>query len=151
MNKQMKSGKQKRPLLVIGWMEGIDLPKLGLKSIKAKIDTGARTSALHAVNIEPFERDGENWVRFRTRLQAGGALKSVEARIHETRAIKNTGGVPEDRIVIRTKLHLSDQSWTIAVSLADRTNMRFPMIVGRTALKSRNIAVHTRRANLLNG
>ena len=68
--------------------------------------------------------------------------------MHDERAIKNTSGVPEDRIIIRTRLQLTERSWAVSVSLADRSNMRFPMIVGRTALKENNIAVHTRRANL---
>ena len=72
----------------------------------------------------------------------------IETPVYDRRPIKNTSGVPEERIIIRTKLRLIDRSWDISVSLADRSNMRFPMIVGRSALKNHNIAVHTRRANL---
>lgn len=141
--------KKSRPeLLVIGWMEHLDLPDLGLTQIKAKIDTGARTSALHAIGIEPFRREGEDWVRFQVQSDERAPLLWAECAIHDRREIKNTSGIPEERIVIRTQLKLTDRSWPISVSLTDRKNMRFPMIVGRTALKQHNIAVHTRRANL---
>ncbi|MBN2741603.1 MAG: ATP-dependent zinc protease [Rhodobacteraceae bacterium] len=146
-----KSKPPKPELLVIGWMEHLDLPELGLHQIKAKIDTGARTSALHATQIEPFTRDGADWVRFRVQPDDRMPEVAVESPIYEWRHIKNTSGIPEERIVIRTKLKLIDRAWTIAVSLTDRSNMRFPMIVGRTALKKHNIAVHTRRANLTCG
>jgi hypothetical protein len=145
---KMKVKKPKQELLVIGWLEHLDLPDLGLNQIKAKIDTGARTSALHAIGIEPFERDGEAWVRFQVQIDEYAPLLWVEARIHDRRQIKNTSGIPEERIVIRTMLKLTNRSWPISVSLTDRTRMTFPMIVGRTALKHHNVAVHTRRANL---
>lgn len=138
-----KVKKPKRELLVIGWMEHLDLPELDLHDIKAKIDTGARTSALHATDIETFDRDGNEWVRFRS-----GSDRIIKAEVYDKREIKNTSGIPEKRIVIRTKLKLVDRAWDISVSLADRSNMRFDMIVGRTALKHHNIAVHTRRSNL---
>jgi len=138
----------KRDLLVIGWMEHLDLPQLGLHRIRAKIDTGARTSALHATKIETFWRKNADWVRFRTRADATAREVEVECPIHDRREIRNTSGIPEERIVIRTRLMLIDSGWSISVSLADRSAMKFPMIVGRTALKNHNIAVHTRRTGL---
>jgi len=148
VDKEIKPKKPRRPVLVIGWMEHLDLPELGLSAVKAKIDTGARTSALHAMNVETFQKQGVDWVRFQTRLGRSLPIQTVEAPIRDRRKIRNTSGVSEARIIIRTRLQLTDRSWTISVSLADRSNMRFPMIVGRTALKDHNIAVHTRRANL---
>ncbi|MDG1378177.1 MAG: RimK/LysX family protein [Yoonia sp.] len=143
-----KITKPKPPLLVIGWIEHLDLPDLGLARIKAKIDTGARTSALHATHITPFQKDGAEWVRFEVPIDDETAPILVQAPIYDRRDIKNTSGIPETRIIIRTRLKLTDRTWMITVSLSDRSNMRFPMIVGRTALKKHNIAVHTRRANL---
>jgi hypothetical protein len=140
--------KAKPELLVIGWMEHLDLPVLGLSQIKAKIDTGARTSALHATKIQTFRRDDKEWVRFQVKPDLRTPKVWVEAPVYDRRDIKNTSGIPEERIIIRTKLKLIDRSWIISVSLTDRSNMRFPMIVGRTALKNHNIAVHTRRVNL---
>ncbi|WP_319826099.1 ATP-dependent zinc protease [Thalassovita sp.] len=142
-------GKADRPLTVIGWMESIDLPDLNLSQIKAKIDTGARTSALHATGIVPFRRNGQRWVRFRTLIGDGRDEVELEAPVHSERAIKNTSGIPEDRFVIRTKARFGARAWEIDLSLTDRMNMTFPMIVGRAALKNHAIAVHTRRAYLM--
>ena len=138
-----------RPLTVIGWIETIDLPDLGLPGLRSKIDTGARTSALHAHDIRPFTRDGAPWVAFTAAPGQGLAPRPVEARLHAERPIKNTSGVPEDRYIIRTRMRLGQRLWTIELSLSDRSAMTFPMIVGRAALKNHAIAVHTRRTHLL--
>lgn len=138
----------KRPVLIIGWMEYVDLPDLGLLDLKAKIDTGARTSAIHASDITPFKNGIEDWVRFTTRATEGNDAVVIESPIYSSRSIKNTSGVPEERIVIRTKFRLARRIWTIDLSLTDRENMTFSLIVGRTALKNHSIAVHTRCALL---
>ena len=140
--------KPERPLLVIGWMEYVDLPDFGLLELKAKIDTGARTSALHATDIETFLKGDADWVRFTTHATHGEKDTRLECPVSSKRSIKNTSGVPEERIVIRTKFRIAKRSWTIDLSLADRGNMAFGLIVGRTALKNHSIAVHTRRALL---
>ena len=139
--------RKERPLTVIGWMECIDLPDLGLSRLKAKIDTGARTSAIHAERIDPFVRDGQEWVRFVT--DTGHGKVSIEAPVVQRKAIKNTSGIPEERHVIRTRVRFGRRLWTIDLSLADRTEMTFPMIVGRAALKNHSVAVHTRRSYLI--
>lgn len=136
---------QKKPLILIGWQERIDLPMLGLTNMIAKIDTGARTSALHATDIKRFEKNGEDWVRFHTRFDDEVRDTWVECPIHETRHIKNTSGVPDERIVIRTKFRIAGHLWNIDLSLTDREAMRFRMIVGRSALRNHPIAVHTQR------
>lgn len=138
----------KRPQLTIGWIEHIDLPELGLHDIRAKIDTGARTSALHATDIEPFQRQDADWVRFTVQIDAESPEITLETPLHDTRHIKNTSGIPEERYVIRTRFCVAGQCWPVSVSLTDRSNMRFPMIVGRSSLKKHNVAVHTRRAHL---
>ena len=143
-----KPKKPKPQLMVIGWIEHIALPALGIPDIRCKIDTGARTSALHADDIERFVKDGEDWVRFDLRLKSHGPATRIEAPIYDIRRIKNTGGIPQERIVIRTTVNLGGREWPISVSLTDRSRMKFPMIVGRSALKNQNIAVHTRHANL---
>ncbi|WP_308917824.1 ATP-dependent zinc protease [Jannaschia sp. LMIT008] len=131
---------------VIGWIETVDLPDLGLRDLKAKIDTGARTSALHAHDIRRFRRGDASWVAFRADTGHGLSDDPIEARLIGRRAIKNTSGVPETRLIVRTRLRLGDRLWRIDLSLSDRTNMTFPIIVGRAALKRHDIAVHTRRA-----
>jgi len=126
---------------VIGWREFIGLPELGISQMAAKIDTGARTSALHTEDREPFERNGERWVRFKVPKVKGAPPHLVEAPIAVEREIKNTSGVPENRFVIRTLLMLGNHRWHIDVSLADRDAMTFDLIIGRTALKGRRILV----------
>lgn len=144
----MDGPRPERPLTVIGWMEYVDLPDLHLTGLKAKIDTGARTSALHADRIETFDRDGAQWVRFVAIDDHGRHTSHVTCPVHDRRLIKNTSGLPEERIVIRTKFRIAKRIWTIDLSLTDRSNMTFNMIVGRTALKNHSIAVHTRRTYL---
>ena len=142
------TGKDRLPAIV-GWMEIVGLPQLEIPAVKAKIDTGARTSALHATDITPYEMDGQRRVSFRTYTADGLPDHLVDCPYHTERAIKNTSGVPEDRLIIRTQMRLGDRKWLIDLSLADRTNMTFPMIIGRAALKNHNIVVHTRRTYLM--
>lgn len=137
----MKKRSSPREREVIGWRELIGLPQLGIPQMAAKIDTGARTSALHAEDQVLFERDGVQWVRFKAPKRKGQPLQLVEAPVKAERAIKNTSGVPEARIVIRTLLMLGKHRWHIDVSLADRDAMTFDLIIGRTALKGRKILV----------
>ena len=128
-------------MLIIGWQERVSLPLLGLTNLRAKIDTGARTSALHATDVDTFERDGASWVRFHSRFDDDTRDIEVETPIHDRRDITNTSGVPERRIVIRTKFRIARRAWTIDVSLAERSEMAFRMIVGRTALRRRSVLV----------
>lgn len=129
-------------MLVIGWQERVDLPLLGLTNLKAKIDTGARTSALHATDIHEFARDGMRWVRFHSKFDDDTHDLDVECPIHDRRMIRNTSGVPEQRIIIRTKFRIARKLWPIDLSLTERTEMKFRMIVGRTALRRHPIVVH---------
>lgn len=129
-------------MLIIGWQERVDLPLLGLTRLKAKIDTGARTSALHATDIVTFEREGRSWVRFHTRFDDDARDTDVETPIHDRRAVRNTSGIPEERIVIRTRFRIAHHLWRIDLSLTERTEMKFRMIVGRSALRRHPIVVH---------
>lgn len=148
----MTKTKEPKPVEVFGWMEFVDLPDLGLSYVKSKLDTGARTSAIHAENVKVFQREGKYWASFQTLSDWGdeyGGFRTVEAPVVHTRHIKNTSGIPEERIVVRTKVQFGAEVWTIELSLADRTNMTFPMIIGRSALKNHAVAVHTRRTFLV--
>jgi hypothetical protein len=137
-----------RPTLVIGWQERIDLPHLGLTNLHAKIDTGARTSALHADRIETFERDGIPYVRFHSKFDDDARDLDVECPLLESRAITNTGGIAQTRLVIRTRFRIAGRAWPIDLSLTDRADMRFRMIVGRTAIRGHSILVHPGRRHL---
>lgn len=137
----MKKARPKREREVIGWREVIGLPELGIPQMAAKIDTGARTSALHAENQEVFERNGAKWVRFTAPAAKNQRARLIETPVRTMRNIRNTSGVPENRLVIRTLLTLGKHRWHIDVSLADRDAMIFDLIIGRTALKGRRILV----------
>ena len=141
--------KKSKVVTVIGWQERVDLPDLGLRRLLAKIDTGARTSALHASDIHLFEQDGHRMVRFHTRFDDDARDAEVTCPVHDVRSIKNTGGTPETRIIIRTRFRIVGKLWDIDLSLTDREEMRFRMIVGRTALRDHAIAVHTRKRNMV--
>lgn len=133
---------------IIGWREIVSLPELGVFDMRAKIDTGARTSALHAEEQELFNRDGARWVRFRVPASRHHSDFRVEVPVLDERDIKNTSGVPESRVVIRTLLHLGTHHWHVDVSLADRSNMGFDMILGRTAIRRHNVLVNAGRSFL---
>jgi len=123
----------------IGWREWVSLPDLGIDRIKAKVDTGARTSALHASNIERFRRRGEDWVRFDVHpIQRDHhiVVHSV-ARLIDQRPVRNSGGRSEQRMVIRTMLAFLDRSWPIELTLTRRDQMGFRMLLGRQAIRGR--------------
>lgn len=126
-------------VLKIGWREWIALPELGLPALKAKIDTGAKTSALHALNIERFTHNGQDHVRFITLpLQKNSKLRvSCKAKLIDQRSITNSGGDTECRYVIQTPLALGGEQWPIQVTLTDRSELRFRMLLGRQALNQR--------------
>ncbi len=125
----------------VGWREDISLPDLGIDLLRAKLDTGARTSALHAVNIKTEMRGDEEWVSFHVTVHDTPRNERYHAKIVERRHIKNTSGIPEDRIVIETTVVMGANRWVIEVSLADRGNMTHEIILGRTAMRKHKLLV----------
>lgn len=126
---------------IIGWREWIALPGLNIPAIKAKIDTGARTSALHALNIEAFKAGGRQKVRFRVRplQRKKKVLLSCETDILERRIVSDSGGHRELRYVICSDVILGDLLWPIEITLTSRDTLKFRMLLGRTALRERFI------------
>ena len=124
---------------IIGWREWVALPGLGVYVIKAKIDTGARSSALHAFDVERFERGGRAMVRFQAHpLQRNDAYTvTVEAALLEDRTVRNSGGQAELRPVIETLVQVGSAVWTIELTLTNRDEMDFRLLLGRQAVRRR--------------
>ena len=133
--------KKEFPKLEIGWREWIALPELGIPAIKAKTDTGARTSALHTYMIEPFIENGIERVRFGVHpLQRRDDIEVIcVADIVDRREVTSTSGESEERYVIRTPLRMGDQEWPIEITLASRDKLNFRMLLGRTALREHTV------------
>ena len=125
----------------MGWREWIEFPELGIKRVKAKVDTGARSSSLHAEHIELFQIRGQMGVRFvvlplqRSRLKA----VSCEALLHDERYIKSSNGSRELRPVIRTPISWGGETWEVDLTLTSRDLMGFRMLLGREAIRRRQL------------
>lgn len=132
--------KRKRSVLpVIGWREWVGLPDLGIKTIKAKVDTGARSSSLHASKLQEFERDGVKWVRFHVHPEQRNSDETVEveAMVLDFRSVRSSSGKAEIRPVIVTSIELFDIIWPVELTLASRDQMGFRMLLGREAFRGR--------------
>lgn len=121
----------------IGWREWIVLPRLGISRIKAKVDTGARSSAIHAFNIKSFQRGGQAFVRFQIHpvQHSKAQLITVETELIDERSVRSSIGKAQLRPVIRTPVVLGHQRWPIEITLTDRDAMGFRMLLGRQAIR----------------
>lgn len=125
-------------VITLGWRERVALPDLGIVGLKAKLDTGARSSALHVDALEVFRHDGADWLRFqvssgRRRLRTWQA----EAPALDRRVVTDTGGRRSERWFIRSTVRVAGEMFAIDISLTDRHHMLFPMLLGRTAIAGR--------------
>lgn len=138
--RSVKAGRRpKPPARVLGWREWARLPEFGVRAIKVKLDTGARTSALHAFGLRPFTRDGKSMVRFEIHpvQRSAAATVAVEADVLDERIVRNSGGHEELRPVIRTMIEIGGERWPIELTLTQRDQMGFRMLLGRQALRGR--------------
>ncbi len=131
-------GNQRR---ILGWREWVSLPHLGISAIRAKLDTGAKTSALHAWDVSLRTVDGRQWIRFRVPSMREEEAASIEceAPVSDERWVTNSSGAGERRYIISTDLQIGRSSWPIELSLTNRDAMEFPMIIGREAMRNRLI------------
>lgn len=125
----------------LGWREWILLPELGLPRLKAKIDTGARTSCLHAFSVEPFKKEGEDWVKFGIHPHQNETDTEIfcEAKIIDQRVVSDSGGHKENRYVISTPIKIGEVNFPIEITLTNRDTMKFRMLLGRTAMENKFI------------
>lgn len=130
---------EKPGLPVIGWREWVGLPDFGIKRIKVKVDTGARSSSLHAFNLHIFERDGAKWVRFQVHpvQRRNDRTVEAEAMVLEFRSVRSSSGIALMRPVIVTKVALLGITWPVELTLASRDEMGFRMLLGREAFRRR--------------
>ncbi|MFP4103375.1 ATP-dependent zinc protease family protein [Coleofasciculus sp.] len=128
-----------KSLSIIGWRERVALPDLGISQIKAKIDTGARSSALHAFDVETFSRDDKTIVRFKVHPYQRDTHRTVcaEAELIDQRQVRNSGGHAQLRPVIQTMVELNGERWLIELTLTNRDVMGFRMLLGRQAVRKR--------------
>ena len=124
--------------LLIGWREWVSLPQLGLPAIKAKIDTGARSSSLHVTQLETFQRDGGTWLRFAVKPRRRSTrVVHCEAPALERRRVTDSSGNSAERWFIRSTIEFGGEHLDAEINLTDRGGMLFPMLIGRTALQGR--------------
>lgn len=139
-SKKSTDGKiRNRSLPVIGWREWVKLPELGDFVIKAKIDTGARSSALHAKNIVEFKQDGSRWIKFEIcpNQRHTDVVIQAEAELLDYRSVRSSSGKTSVRPVIITEVELLGEKWPIEITLTSRDEMGFRMLLGREAFRNR--------------
>ena len=139
LNPKRSKRRSKEPIPVIGWREWVALPQLGIAFIKPKIDTGARSSSLHASEVEEFRRDDRTFVRFKVHpIQRNKNFGvKAEAEVLEYRSVKSSSGQKSRRPVILTEIEVLGERWPIELTLADRDAMGFRMLLGREAVRGR--------------
>jgi hypothetical protein len=124
---------------IIGWREWVTLPELGIEKIKAKVDTGARTSALHAFSLKPFKENGRDRISFDIHPLQHNTDKIITctADIIDLRWVSDSGGHREERYVVHTPVVIGGASWPIEITLTERDTMLFRMLLGRSAIRKR--------------
>jgi hypothetical protein len=131
--------KKRAPKKIIGRRETVDFPELGLFGMEVKIDTGAYTSAIHCNEVTLFEKEGREYLSFvpldPEHVQFDN--RAVESPLYKTKQVKNSFGQTEERFVIKTKIAIYGEKYDVELSLADRSAMDFPVLLGRKALKRR--------------
>jgi hypothetical protein len=130
---------QNEPKMIIGCDEWCAFPSLNIPAIKARVDSGAKTSSMHAINIERFSRNEESWVRFEVHPLQKNRKVTVhcEVPLIDQRVIKSSSGDKEKRPVIRVPLSLGGTLWEVEVTLTNRDSMGYRMLLGREAMNGR--------------
>ena len=127
--------------IIIGSEEWCGFPALGLPAIKARVDSGAKTSSIHAFNIQSFRRGGMLWVSFEVHPIQNNrkAVVRCERPVIDKRKVKSSSGVAETRYVIQVPMKVADQTWEVELTLANRDSMGYRMLLGREAMSGRMV------------
>ncbi|WP_343986523.1 ATP-dependent zinc protease family protein [Kangiella japonica] len=130
--------------MTVGWKEEAKLSELNIDPIKVKVDTGAKTSSLHAFDIQSFEEGGVTYVKFKTCPYKRHPKQTIKCKceVIDYRKIKSSNGQTQLRYVIRTPITIGNKTWDIDVTLADRKKMRYKMLLGREAMKNIIVSPH---------
>ena len=138
-------------IIKVGWREWVALPAFGIPAIKAKVDTGARTSSLHTFYIEEYTVDGMPFIKFDihpVQKRTDIAVR-CEAEISDKRLVRDSGGHEEERYVIETEIRIGNIQQVIEVTLTSRDDMKFRMLLGRSALINNNVLVDPNNSYLI--
>ncbi len=135
---------------IIGRIELVNLPEWNFTDLEAKIDTGAFTSSLHCHHLEPFEKEGQSWIRFYLLDPDHEAYNEqmLEMPVFDRREVKSSNGEIEHRYFIQTKIEFFGSVYTIEFSLTDRSAMKYPLLIGRKFLKKGPFMVDVTSKNL---
>ena len=135
----MSSKKRPARHRTIGWREWVAFPDLGVAAIKAKVDTGARTSSIHAFDLREIRRDGQVYLRFKIHPEQRSSRPEIEVELPlvARRRVRDSGGKLEDRPVVSTAIELMGERWPIELTLTRRDMMGFRMLLGRRAIRGR--------------
>lgn len=122
--------------IIVGREEWCSFPEINIPAVKCRVDSGAKTSSLHAINITPFKKNGIPWIKFDVHpLQYDGKTTiTCETPVYDKRKVKSSSGSSELRYVIKTTLSIADKTWDVEVTLTNRDNMGYRMLLGRQAM-----------------
>lgn len=124
---------------IVGNLETCDLPQLGIFNLEVRVDTGAKTSSLHVDNLSKFQKDGRPWLKFDIHpdVYQIDKITTCETVLHDLRKIKSSNGESEHRYVIETDIRLGSDLWPIEITLTDRSDMSYLMLLGREGMGER--------------
>ncbi len=139
--------------LIVGCLETCALPELGIEDLQVRVDTGAKTSSLHVDNLKKIRKDGKPWVQFDIHPDIHDVEHIINCRsaLNDVRTVKSSNGSSEERFVIETLLELGDQSWPIKISLTDRSDMSYLMLLGREGMGNRLLVDPSKTFKLKSG
>jgi hypothetical protein len=133
---------------LLGWREWVLFPELGLPTIKAKVDTGAKTTCLHAFELESFDKDGEPWLNFKVHpvQNNNDIVANCSAPVADRRNVTDSGGHTEERFVIKSPIVIGNWREDVEITLTARDNMKFRVLLGRNAMKLGGFSVNPSRS-----